>query len=201
MKTVDILGFFFPSVNMDVIDKSKNIWTLNDFYLFFKDIKPKRIYQLHCGFQVDTRPNRMVEWKNRYKEYDAEIITGSIYNEFKKEKLFPFQTLYQIFGDAMATSSPAMMMAHAISEGYELINLHGFRMAANGEHEFQLAGIQEMIRIARRKGIKVYADCEKLWDPVPFIKSNYFIPYGGFMINAKIDDAIKEVGGRINLPE
>ncbi len=78
---------------------------------------------------------------------------------------FPFEKSYELFallhrenkhGQPYFTNTIAYMMALAIMEGFERIELYGVEMAAGTEYAYQKACLEYFIGMAQGRGIEIY---------------------------------------------
>ena len=74
------------------------------------------------------------------------------------------KALRLVGGDkSMLSSSVALMMVHALIEGYRHLHLTGFSFLDDGPYAFQLAAIQRLICGARARGVSVTGPCVERW--------------------------------------
>jgi hypothetical protein len=98
-----------------------------------------------------------------YREFLARqplVYTLEAVPEVPKADLFPWQELVRQFGPYFFTSTPAWMLAHAITLKPDEIGLWGIDMAANGEYDAQKPGCLHFIELARDRGIKITTPAE-----------------------------------------
>ncbi len=183
MKKVIICGLYYLDVTPEKVNQpGASLWTLNSFYHYYPQtwFKPDQVWQIHMNFPRVVNTMNMANWVERYKEYDAEIVVTTDYG-FQRQRFFnPFPVICR-FGELAMTSSVSMMIAQAIIDGYDAIDLLGVRMKTDGEHAYQAPGVKYMIGEARAAGVDVFATYEPEWDKVDACPKGSEILYGGFL--------------------
>ena len=103
--------------------KGWDIWTLNDYYRGFSNLKPDRIYQIHHSLEESAKRLWTDDWKDRYNQSGAEVVTSEIIQGVNvcQQTIYPFQQAFSEFPPEFFCSSFNYMMAHAAIEGYEEI--------------------------------------------------------------------------------
>lgn len=167
MRKVKFFGFGTSKYNSDITGE---VWTLNDYYNFpveekgtgvLKHVKPTRIYQIHENIEkVEFKHERMKNWKERYNESGAEIVT-MVDLGLKNQRIFDLKSGIEQFGKEFFASSFSYMFTDAINENVDVIELIGIDLEAQEEYLYQLPGTIKNIEKARKSGIKVIAPNEE----------------------------------------
>lgn len=162
-KTVAMVGMASTSRHYAPFDdKSIPIWALNESatprFDFLKRVT--RIYQLHPEWDFRRPYNHNFEdypnWLK--KRHPFEIIMQDVFPDIPSSKKYPFDEVMQMFGNEACyfTSSMPYLIAHALYEGYDRIELYGFEMAANEEYANQKPCGEFWLGIAIGRGCQVY---------------------------------------------
>jgi len=172
LKTVAIYGF--SSKTRDYVHQSSvnELWTLNNAYKY--DVPMERVtrwYELHKDHQIFFDDKE----KQKYYQFLTQQHPFPIYMQEQRDE-FPCSVKYPLDDIAKSvdggryylTNSIALMLAHAIYEGYERIELYGVDLAYGTEYSYQKAGTEYMMGVAIGMGIDVYVppECPLLNSPV-----------------------------------
>lgn len=165
MREVVFLGFWVRGVKPEDIE-GKEVWTLNDWYQFYPYLlNPSRVYQIHEGWNGKhvTENNRFFgDWRTRYEQSKAEIVTLSDLS-FSKERRLNKTYLAEVFGAGFFGSTFSYMFADAIMECVDRIVMKGIRLIGPGEYERQVPTTLLNINATRSRGIEVVCEYEKKW--------------------------------------
>lgn len=159
-KTVALVGFASDSRELAPYDDlDVDIWTLNKAHLEPWMKRFDMYFQIHTleylknGIGLSESDRAHWEWLT--EPHDFFIVTQKKFDEIPASIEFPLEEAKMRFGD-FYTSSLAYMMAFAIMEGYERIELYGFNLAANAEYRYQRDSGEYFIGLAEGMGIEVY---------------------------------------------
>ena len=166
-KTVNFVGLHHPSVanvSGQEIRNCDEVWTLNDWYTFY-DLKPHKVFN-PCkasfnGHPTDSR--RFIDWKEKYNESGAEIVTIDMIDGIDNCRQFDWDRGVKEFGEDFFTSTMSYMFAQAIWDDYEQINIYGVRLEGKGEYLHQLPGVMDAINKCTARGIKVNCEYMNEW--------------------------------------
>lgn len=147
----------------NVLKSVDEIWTLNDWYRVYPDIKnPAKIYQIHGNFDLTSLPGRYIDWERHYRESEAEIVTINE-SDFENGRVFDKQRALDEFGIRFFTSTMSYMFADVIMGGkVKKVFMEGIHLIA-GEFVNQVPGVLHAIDLCREMGIEVYSRFEDEW--------------------------------------
>jgi len=113
---------------------------------------------------MDDLKLRMPEWDpdlpERLKRYEGRIITSRAYPEWPTSEAFPLKDVAGHFGLPLGISfysTVDYMIAHAIYEGFGLIDLYGVDCVQPRRDERERVSIAGWIKVAQMEGIRVIA--------------------------------------------
>lgn len=160
-KTVAIYGFS-PRTRHHIHDsEAPEVWTLNNAYKPEYEAPLDRItrwYELHSDWQIfsDRVDDKHFEWLS--KEHPFPIFMQEKRSEFPKSVKFPLDEIIQNVdgGRRYLTNSIALMVAHAIYEQVDRIELYGIDLEYGTEYAYQKAGTEYVIGVAIGRGIDIY---------------------------------------------
>jgi hypothetical protein len=158
MKTACIWGFHEETRKLIIPSDAQEVWTLNNAYKY--DDLPANItrwYEMHDDWQLysDTQDDKHDDFLRSEHPFDIVMMRD-------RSADYPSCIVYPL-KDAIAagrryfTNTIAYMIAHAILDGYERIELYGVDMASTTEYAYQKACTEYWIGIAEGRGIEVYA--------------------------------------------
>jgi len=156
-----------------------------------------RFFEVHgdLGFaDAQAWEPSYIDWLNRQVALGTFELIAQDHRVFPKATLLPVERLLAQFGRLFFSSTPAWMMAMAISEGVKEIGLFGLDMASKHEYALQRPGMHHFIELAEQKyGVQVYAPLEcDILQPAPLYGFDLSTPYG-----RKLEVRRKEIVGRI----
>jgi len=158
--TVALVGFAQTSRDQAPWDDpDTEIWCLNETYVpgFIK--RSTRWFQMHTRTNF-SRSNNLSDpdhYKWLQEEHGFPIYMQHHYKEIPDSVRYPLnEVIDNVIGLRYSTSTFGYMMALAIYEGFERIELYGFEMRADTEYFYQRPNAEYMIGVAMGKGIEVY---------------------------------------------
>jgi hypothetical protein len=133
------------------------VWGINDAYDKCPEISRfYKIYNIHKAFPecAEDMPGRYKNWRNKYEQSKALIITAKNLG-LSKQRVLDISALIKDNPDYCFCSSVSYAIFEAVQKGYKEIRL--YRLSLNdGEYSTQGAGIISNIKWAQRHGVKVY---------------------------------------------
>ena len=187
MKKVAILGLASHYKDAPFYDDDTEIWILNDMY----DLVPRydRLFELHdINFvkKYFTRTTNTFHYDNLIN-IDKTVYMQDRQEEIKNSIKYPLEEMKALYGEYF-TNSVSYMLALAIEEGFDEIQLYGVDMAVNSEYKEQRPSCEYFIGIAKGKGINVVISLKS-----DLLKSNYLYGYE----QAKVDNFIGKCNKRL----
>lgn len=169
MRSIVILGFAHRDQNQKVYDGFKapvEVWTLNDWWHFHPNLEhPHRVYQIHDNWdgRNSVQPWRdSPDWRERYDKSGAECVLSTP-EGVQRERIFDLEKAKTEFGEGFLGSTISFMLADAIWEGVERIEMVGVKMLSDSEHRGQVPNLLWNIETARVRGINVDCPYENFW--------------------------------------
>ena len=159
-KSVAMVGFSSKHRHLSPFgDENIEIWGLNRLHQQKWFTRWDRLIQLHpvqylqdcVGMSAGDRGH--YEWL--CKKHDKPIYCQEVYKEFPSAVEYPIKKMRKKYGD-FYTSTLAYMMALAIDEGFDHIELYGYDMEADTEYKHQRDSAEYFIGYAEGLGIGVY---------------------------------------------
>lgn len=189
-KTVAIVGFAHTTLQFAQFSEAEEMWTVN-FAWRYAVPRIDRLFEIHpievlayngSQGEADNPDKKHFEWLQEehdfpiytWADYTGENILDTIMEDAPRipnSIPYPFEILDPIFenfnrenrpGQVYMPSTISYMLALAIHEGFERIEMYGVEMAAgvggaNGtEYIYQKAGTEALLMYAMGKGIEVY---------------------------------------------
>jgi len=178
LKKVALVGYAPSWKDAPFNDPDIEIWIMNDMY----DFAPRwdRLFDIHMIDEIKTRKSRGEGNKLHYemlKIMDKPVYMQQHFDEIPASVKFPLDSIvgkYWIpaMGDKIfLTCSVSHMLALAILEGYEEIQMYGIHEAVDDEYSCEMPSVLYWLGVAYGKGITVKVSPES-----PLMKG-YFI-YG-----------------------
>jgi len=159
-KTVAFLGFAETSRDQAPWDnKEIEIWSMNLVHTQPWAVRYDRVFELHTMDYLESKKSihekdrNHIEWLRQ--PHDIIIYMQNKYEEYPASVRYPIEKMRKRFGNFF-TSTMAYMMALAIEEGYERIELYGFEMESGTEYKYQRDSAEYFIGLAQALGIEVY---------------------------------------------
>ena len=167
MKSVAIFGF--DAKTRDEIHNSKagEVWTLNDAYNHGVPMeRVTRWYEMHKMSYLITKDASYKDFLRKRHPFPIYMqeAARTVFDWLSSKRMYlPSSVTYPrdkisraIDGGSMYfTSTMAYMIAHAIFENYNQIELYGIDLSYGTEYEFQKACVEYYLGIARGRGIRV----------------------------------------------
>ena len=164
MKKVAILGFGESRNDAPFHDESYEIWGLNDLY----DKIPRwnRWFDIHDFNSKD--PNSIkTHQTNRaklqklaaYQEMTCPVYCQEAWPEIPNAVKYPLKEIQDRFcdgKDGYFTNQPSYMVALAIYEGFDVIELYGIDMSIDTEYSLQRPSVEYWLGIAKGMGKAIY---------------------------------------------
>ena len=167
-KTVALVGYAERTrIYAPWDDERVECWTLNKAHLEPWCKRITRHFQIHgigylrrCTAQSQGDRDHF-EWLSQ--PHDFPLYIQAKYPEFPSGIPFPIHEARRRFGN-FYTSTMAYMMAIAIMEGFERIEIYGFEMESDTEYRYQRDSAEYFIGMAVGLGIEVYlpSNCKLL---------------------------------------
>jgi len=184
MKSVALVGFADSSLKFAKDSKADEMWSVN--FAWDNDVpRIDRLFEIHAlwwlALSQGDRDKKHLEWLQKdhdfpiytYDDYTKEAFENGISLDKVLEKeyripnstQFPFEESYKLFallqrenkpGQPYYTNTIAYMMALAIMEGFDRIELYGIEMSGGTEYAYQKACLEYFIGLANGRGIEVY---------------------------------------------
>jgi len=178
MKKVALVGYAPSWKDAPYNDPDIEIWIMNDMY----DFAPRydRLFDIHMIDEIKTRKSRGEGNKLHYemlKTIDKPIYMQEHYPEIPASVKFPLDILTDAYktdsmGDKIFLAcSVSHMLALAIYEGFEEIQIYGIHEAVDSEYKDEMPSVVYWLGFAAGKGIKI-----KVSPDSPLLKA-YFV-YG-----------------------
>jgi hypothetical protein len=157
-KTVQLLGGHYSVIRAPIIGAER--WSVNGLHFNFRTTPLEdswtRWFDLHpLPYIKSSRPHAYAWYREQTKpiyliEPDPSIPAAIVYPRAEIQEAFASNGTPENFFN----SSMDWMMALAIHEGFECIQLWGYRMD-RGEYHYQHPGMHYWIGMARGRGIEV----------------------------------------------
>lgn len=197
-KKVAIVGFA-PSWNkVPWDDEDMEVWGLNELYNFFRQVPnshAERWFEIHSPNSPSKNTPQHRAWLKKatipiYMQRHYDEIPSSV--SYPKDEVIKFFEAKGHMGKQYFTNSISWMIALAIYEGFEEIQIFGVDMATDSEYGSQKPSCEYFIGIAEGMGIKTYLPCES-----DLLKAGVLYGYeSDNTMRLKIKGRIKELEGR-----
>ena len=180
-KTVAIVGVALSTATLAPYDdREVEIWALNEMYSLSWAKRITKLFQIHAekSWKVDkkTKYGHTINSYSWLKKTNIPVYMRCRHEEIPFSIEFPLCEIRETLlgklrlGDKRIhfyTSTPAYMIAMAIREGFERIELYGFEMTDDTDYAEQKPGFLFWIGLALGKGIEVYAPPESQYLVAP----------------------------------
>lgn len=138
------------------------VWSLNDYYVFFPELKPDKVFQIHKDFKGHKEKSRFTgNYLRKYNEDGATIITTSHYPELEREELLPMDEWEEQWGNQL-NCTLSFMFIYALNKGYTKIVLDGTN-ACLGPYAWEIPIILDWIDQCRLLDVEFKCHMEKKW--------------------------------------
>ncbi len=167
MKSVAIAGFAFTTLDALKDSQADEIWTLNHAFLMaWAFPRFDRVFEIH---KLDWALRPELPKSGEYEAWLKEPHPFPIYMqeaspEYPASVRYPFEEVCaDVFGKLLRggemnpyfTSSFSYMLALAVYEKFERVELYGIEMATDTEYYFQKPSGELMIGVALGRGVEV----------------------------------------------
>lgn len=167
-KTVAMIGTATTSCSLAPYDEDVEIWACNEEHAFKWMKRATRWFQMHksLSWKREVAKRGVIghyEWLKEnplgipiYMQYKHDDIPGSV--EYPLREACVFLDKFRRGNDKIKyfTSSFAYMIALALMEGFERIELYGFEMSDDEEYIEQKACAEFWIGLAMGLGVEIY---------------------------------------------
>ncbi len=179
-------------------DEDFEVWALNELYMYFNQVKSahaERWFEIHSPNSPSKNTPQHRAWLRKatipiYMQKHFDDIPMS--TPYPKEEIFKWFEENGYYGAKYFTNSISWMIALAIMEGYEEIQILGVDMAQDSEYGFQRPSCEYFIGIAEGLGIKIYIPAES-----DLLKAGILYGYeSDNTMRLRIKGRIKELEGR-----
>ena len=181
MKTVAVVGFAESSLVFAKDSKADEMWSVN-FAWDYGVPRIDRLFEIHpievlvYNANLGKRDKKHLDWLQQehdftiytYADYTGEHILDGVIDSpprIPNSVPYPFEKLDGIFENLHRQNRPTQiympstvsyMLAMAIFEGFERIEMYGIEMAGSTEYMYQKAGTEALLMYAMGKGIEIY---------------------------------------------
>jgi hypothetical protein len=111
--------------------------------------------------QIVAGINNLGEVVERINQLRIPLIAPYKYAEIPLSQPFPLKSSIKEFGLPYFTNTIAYMIAFALLNGAQEINIYGVNQASSSEYFYEKAGVEYMLGIAVGRGVKVTINGEK----------------------------------------
>ncbi len=159
-KRVYIVGFAPSWKETKWDDMDAEIWCLNEFYKYAKEVKNFRCTRWFEIHNRESRSKATPEHVAFLKQCPVPLFMWQRYDDLPNSVKFPKDEIIQFFEDKgflgarYFTNSISWMVGLAIYEGFEEIILTGTDMATDSEYGWQRPSVEYFIGLAEGMGIK-----------------------------------------------
>jgi hypothetical protein len=124
--------------------------------------RPARVYNIHEKFEENLKDYTRYshDWKQKYNDSGAEIVTFDHINGLKNQRIFDFKQGVSEFGKAFFGGGFSYMFADAVWEGVKEIDIVGMDLLG-AEYTYQALYLKRNLEVVRARGIEVYLPNEE----------------------------------------
>lgn len=159
IKKVALVGFS-PATRHQApfYDETFEIWGMNELYNHIPRFD--RWFQLHNigAVRSSHRDSSHLDWLRQSR---IPIYMVKKYKDIPASQPYPVKDVVREFGSYFSCTA-SYMMALAILEGFDVIQLYGIEMATTPEYRLQRPSLEYFIGIAKGRGIDVWIPDESL---------------------------------------
>ncbi len=162
-KSVIFLGLYswdFLNLHASEINQYAEVWSLNEFYNVYPDLKVSRVFQIHEDCDTGITDN----WRIAYNKRKVPCVTVKHIDGLDNQIHFDAKKAFKEKGNNFFTSTFSYMFYMAQKEGYQKIRLMGVRLKMQSEYEYQRFGMLKNIDDTRSYGIKVENPRQLEWE-------------------------------------
>ena len=168
MKHLYVIGLYKTRQLTEYIEdnidfNNSYIWTVNDWYNHFSIFSPDKVFQVHSEHVLDKIEYgkvRYIDWRKRYNDSGASIVTPEDFTGVDNIEKFPIQIIKD-WGVKYFTSSLAYILTYAHYLNMRSLTLLGFNMGSCREYMYQLPKAREIISKLRSKGFYIDAPLDE----------------------------------------
>ena len=206
MKKVALIGYADSRKTFKPEEYDGEIWIMND--MFDLGFKFDRIFDIHDDQDILNRVTRRRDLNlfESFKKIQKPIYMQHVWQEIPYSVEYPIGGIEKEFHltEAMGqhlflTCSPAYMLALAIYEKFEQIELYGIDLAIDGEFKDELPGVLYWLGLASGRGINIVIS-----ETSPLLKCFYRYGYDDpkkDQANIFIENEIKRINSIKNTAE
>jgi len=185
------LGFANSGVDLRKYYHEKyEIWTMNDYYKWFPDLRPHMIFEIHREGSIEEsqKSGRFPgDYRTIYNASGADVVTRYPH-DLDNEQNVDTDFLIYLFGERFFVGTFSFMFAWAILRSFKRalgdpvqITIEGIHLNRHSEYHTQIPGMLRNIYEARLHGIEVIVTggYERTWRALgPNIKEEWKGIYG-----------------------
>lgn len=136
-------------------DKDVEIWVLGNRLERHIDKRVTRVFEIHDNLSEHHDPEKYAQW---LVSHNLPLIVGEKFPSAQMSNVtrYPYAAVEALYGSLYLTSSPAYMIAYALLQGAEEIQLYGVDLSIS-DHEYfwQRPCVEAWIGFAKGRGVKV----------------------------------------------
>lgn len=168
---VILLGLYHPSVDIDKLKAEQangaQIWTLNDYYMFYQFLMPDAIFQIHNPewLPLNTDGRWAGDYRSIYNHAECPVYACWPDVGLSNEIIMDEPMMADWFPMWMYQCSVVYMLAVALHQGVNHVRLDGMQFVDQGERLYQVPYIVKAINEARKHGlfVEVPPEIEATW--------------------------------------
>lgn len=164
MKKVAIVGSASSWNKAPFNDETYEIWTLNNMYLHIP--KATRWFDIHDKYVLETyyAKGGQFEHIKKLSEMTIPVYMQEVHPDIPTSVKYPLDEILKKFNRDYFRSSVDYMIALALYEGFEVIEVYGVNMAADDEYAYQKPSASYWLGRAEGMGVKIYLpdECDLL---------------------------------------
>ena len=156
-----------PTIDWKMLEKSE-VWTLNDYYRVYPWLNPARVYQVHTNIDLNIetiqkeRPERWQNWREKYNESGAKIVTLANDEKLKNQHDWQIGRICN-YPAGFFTQTLAYMAADAIEEEYSKVTMMGFSVMDRIDYHDCFPSCVYILEYMMDKGVCVEAPIYPQW--------------------------------------
>jgi len=159
-RTVAMVGYSPTTRDLVPWDEDVEVWTLNHGHSASFIKRMDYVFEIHpIGYlkkNIGTSQNDREHWEWLTQPHgDIKIIMHDHFPEIPNSVKFDHSRAVREFGNFF-TSSLAFMIAQALMEEIDRIEIYGFDMKSDSEYNYQRDSAEYFIGLAMGKGVDVY---------------------------------------------
>lgn len=170
MKAI-FLGLYHEAVDLDAIKAEQatgvQLWTLNDYYMFYPFTMPDAIFQIHNPkwLPLDTHGRWAADYRTIYNNARCPIYACWPDVGLDNETMLENGMLEDWFPMWMYQCTVVYMLAVAMHQGIDEVELKGMQFVDDGERLYQVPYVMRAINESRKNGmiVTVPPEIEATW--------------------------------------